>query len=149
MYIRTCKQILQSDNLLSQLNFISYHFQPILHVIESLQSNSNTIEYSLSKIRCILNNLDSIQGEIGIDMQGKMKAILKRNPDFETVIKYLEDKIDSENHWHNGIPIKLLKFAPLTSVDCERSFSAHKYILDVKRNKLSPENLEKNIFYLL
>lgn len=36
-----------------------------------------------------------------------------------------------------------LKFAPLTSVSVERSFSAFKMILSDKRQRLTVENLEK------
>ena len=37
------------------------------------------------------------------------------------------------------------KFAPMTSVDIERSFSIYKNILQDKRTNFTPENLEKYI----
>jgi hypothetical protein len=41
--------------------------------------------------------------------------------------------------------ISAYKFAPVTSVDVERSFSIYKNILSDNRTSFSPENLEKYI----
>jgi hypothetical protein len=39
--------------------------------------------------------------------------------------------------------IPLLKCAPVTPCDVERSFSVYKYILSDKRQSVTPENMEK------
>jgi len=38
-----------------------------------------------------------------------------------------------------------LKYAPVTSVDVERSFSTYKNILTNHRTKMTPEHMEQNI----
>lgn len=48
-----------------------------------------------------------------------------------------------KNEAHDLIPY--FKFSPLTSSDVERSFSTYKWMLDVKRNRLTLENIEKLI----
>lgn len=66
---------------------------------------------------------------------------MERNPDLNILREYSE--AIEKNEAHNLIPF--FKFAPLTSSDVERSFSIYKWTLDVKRNRLKIENIEKLI----
>lgn len=61
---------------------------------------------------------------------------MDRNPDFDTVREIALNSTEESD-------ANLYKFAPLTSVDVERSFSTYKWLLNVKRNRLKIENLEK------
>jgi hypothetical protein len=52
------------------------------------------------------------------------------------------ENVDSpENIAPEKIPF--LKYAPVTSRDAERAFSAYKHILSDKRQLMTPENMEK------
>lgn len=64
---------------------------------------------------------------------------MERNPDLDTLREYSEkiEKNEADDM------VLYFKFSPLTSVDVERSFSIYKWILDVKRNRLKIENIEK------
>lgn len=67
----------------------------------------------------------------------KLEAVISRNPDLDK-IRDICDAITAgmdDRSYH--------MYAPLTSVDVERSFSTYKWILNVKRNRLKVENIEK------
>lgn len=63
---------------------------------------------------------------------------MDRNPDFD-ILREISENIGKESE------VSVYQFAPLTSVDVERSFSHYKWILNVKRNRLTMDNIEKNI----
>jgi hypothetical protein len=70
--------------------------------------------------------------------------VLLKNPGFETMRKigaFLNGNLDE----NLDIPANILyrfKYAPVTSVDVERSFSTYKNILSDRRTSFTPENLE-------
>lgn len=63
---------------------------------------------------------------------------MDRNPDLDA-LREISEKLTQESS------ACIYKFAPLTSVDVERSFSNYKWILNVKRNRLTIDNLHKII----
>lgn len=72
-------------------------------------------------------------------VQKKLENVLQRNPDYDvirTTCENIEKGIETDHE-------SFYKFAPFTSVDVERSFSTYKWILNVQRNRLKEENIEK------
>lgn len=75
----------------------------------------------------------------------KLESVLLRNPGYNKMKKIytvlrgqnVED-LDMEPN-----DIASMKFAPITSCDVERSFSAYKNILSDKRQNFSPNNLNQ------
>jgi len=94
------------------------------------------------------NIVHNIAGELGKDLKQKWEAILKRNPDFNIISK-INNILNLNAEDLCGLqPVKndnivKYKFAPITSCDVERSFSAYKMIFGEKRQSLSIDNLEK------
>lgn len=94
--------------------------------------------------------INETPGELGVELRVKLSLVLKRNPDFKSILKantilnfsteniYGIEKIANEH-------IIKYKYAPLTSCDVERSFSAYKMIYSEKRTNLTVENLERMI----
>lgn len=74
----------------------------------------------------------------------KIEKVLDRNPFIEILREY-EEKLTKNEVNDKILPYKL---APLTSTDVERSFSTYKWVLDVKRNRIKLENVEKKYSYL-
>ena len=72
--------------------------------------------------------------------------MLQKNPGL-TVLRTVADILSGRTPEHEcAVPLHLIptfKFAPVTSVDVERSFSAYKMVLSDKRCSFSMENLEK------
>ena len=77
----------------------------------------------------------------------KLENVLNSNPDFGKLKSirsiFLGENIKDFDFNLTLSQITSLKFAPVTSCDVERSFSAFKNVLTDKRTSLSEENLER------
>ena len=83
-------------------------------------------------------------GDVGITIRQKWRQILEKNIGFSKLIKIsrvLSGQLLDDFDMPPNI-ISLFKFAPVTSVDVERSFSIYKTILADNRTSFTPENLE-------
>lgn len=87
----------------------------------------------IDNVRCVLNWSSNEA------IENKLEKVIERNPDYD-IIREKSEKIVQEIDADDEL---YYKFAPLTSVDVERSFSTYKWILSIKRNRLTPENIEK------
>jgi len=91
------------------------------------------------------NIVHNVAGELGNDLKLKLEAILKRNPDFNIILK-INNILNHNAKDLSGLePVKnediaKYKFAPTTSCDVERSFSAYKMIFAEKRQSLLIDN---------
>ena len=85
-------------------------------------------------------------GTVGLAVKSKCERILLNNPGFDTLKKIkeiligknevnLEDNIARNAH--------LYKYAPVTSVEVERSFSKLKMVLSDRRLNLTTANMKK------
>lgn len=134
--IQNAKNILERDNLRNQLLYIENHYTIILFSLKELQKQNLTLSDSFlafDQVRAALNDCNSDRIKV------KIEKVLDRNPDID-ILREHEEKL-SNNVLNDEI--LSFKFAPLTSTDVERSFSTYKWVLDVKRNRLKIENLEK------
>lgn len=121
---------------------------PIL--ITSLEGKSMSLKDSFKIFQEAENIIKGIPGELGVKLQEKLSLVLRKNPDFDSILKVHQllncnsennSEIDNIAREH----IVKYKYAPLTSCDVERSFSAYKMIFSEKRQNLTVENLEKII----
>jgi len=76
--------------------------------------------------------LHSVKSKLKGNLLEKLKSSLNKNPDF---LKFT----NSDNDY--GFKMQI-KYAPLVSVDVERSFSIYKSILTDRRHNLTEENIE-------
>jgi len=117
---------LYEKNVEKQLHQINkYSF--LVEYIKKLEEKSLSTEIQYATI-------EDVSSKLTTKYKKKLKEILNKNPDFKNFKKVYESKKE------------LLKFAPLSSVDVERSFSRFKLILSDRRQRLTEENLEKLIF---
>jgi hypothetical protein len=136
--IKKAKQVLNKPNIKKDLDFIYENFNIIEVVLTLLQERHVSMVDALvnfDQVRMIINWSNSFP------VESKLEAVMARNPDLDTIREYAE-------HISKGTAsdeTSFYKFAPLTSVEVERSFSIYKWVLDVKRNRLSLENIEKII----
>lgn len=134
--IRKAKTVIESGNILPELHYIDENFSVIHLALTKLQKLNLTMNESLEivdEVRCVLSwtNKEAVLE--------KMENIFDRNPGYD-VVREINEKIVKGIETGDKI---LYKFAPLTSVDVERSFSVYKWIFSNKRNRLTPENIEK------
>lgn len=147
--IKKAKHLLSLPNLKKDFIFIKNNFKKVAETIVELENSKLPINESFKKIENVQEIINNISGGLGETLKSKYSSILKRNPDFE-IVKEIKEKIitDVQALWVTDIPLSKIKYAPMTTVDCERSFSVHKWILNPRRNRLNKENLEKIITVL-
>lgn len=134
--IKKAKRVIRNENIVSELNFINEYFTIIDEALTEIQTKKISIIDSFLIFDKVRSCLSWTSNEL---INSKIEKVLDRNPDYD-VIREIGEKIvkGNETDYEN-----FFKFAPLTSVDVERSFSTFKWILNVKRNRLKEENIEK------
>lgn len=135
--IRKAKSAINDENIQSDLNFINDNFTIIQEALIKLQESKLSISDSLEIIDNIRCHLDWSSNKV---IENKLEQVLERNPDYD-VIRGISEKVVKEIDIDDND--LFYKYAPLTSVDVERSFSIYKWILSIKRNRLNVENIEK------
>lgn len=108
----------------------------------SLVDSINLIENTIGK-------LQKIPGENGNKIKIKIDQLQQKNQGLiilKNVAKVLNGNNEVQlldNFW--PAMITDLQYAPVTSVDVERSFSTYKNILTDRRTSMTPEHMKQNI----
>ena len=79
--------------------------------------------------------------EFSETLKKRFKEILEKNVDIDFFFNFDSLTCSSDE--------KCYKYAPLTTVETERSFSKHKEILSDNRKKFTSENLKKTSIFIL
>ena len=116
-------EMIDDPQLPLKLNNLKY-FKILVDKIEELSIRGKSLRSQLDCIQFLRENLSDYSLE-------KLEFSLSNNPDFKS--------IETENR-------REFDFAPLTTIDVERSFSAFGNIVTDKRLSLSEENIEKYVF---
>lgn len=134
--IRNAKNIIEKENIQNDLTYIKDNYSIIEVSIKELQKHNLSLSDSLlafDQVRAVVSECNSD------NIKNKIEQVMQRNPDLDSIRECSEE---IEKKLANQQTL-FLKYAPLTSSDVERSFSTYKWILDVKRNRLKLENIEK------
>jgi hypothetical protein len=93
----------------------------------------------------VKNKLDNVTGEVGVAINQKRTNVLQNNVRFSI----LQDKSNILTGEMEGLPEDVIcddlvyfKYAYITSIDVERSFSRYKNILSDNRRRLDVDNLK-------
>ena len=92
-------------------------------------------------------SVNSVSGTIGRKIREQLKNVLEKNEGYFfllNVAKIISDDF-VENFNVDTSSLGSLKYAPITSVDVERSFSIYKYMYSDRRHKFLVENFEKHL----
>lgn len=110
-----------------------------------LQEHGGSLHQTLQYLDEIENKLLKVNGNIGKAVIEKFRTVIGKNPDLEKlkqISSILEGESDEEL---NPAEVAAFNYAPLTSVETERSFSMHKFLLSDRRQEITPENLEMEL----
>lgn len=147
--ITKCENMLKLESVKNDLTYIKANFFILVKIIKKLES-SNLSLYDATKIvdETILN-MEMVPGNNGKIIKEKVLDLLHKNDGFK-MLKQISDVLSGKEGSvlpPNFTPIIsfCMKFAPITSVDVERSFSTYKMILTEKRTNMTPQNMEKYI----
>ena len=92
-----------------------------------------------------VHQLESVPGEVGSAVREKCKRVMSANTGLIEIKQICEVMKGDTTHFVNISPPTLpcFKYAPITSVDVERSFSVLKNILSDRRQCLTQEHLQQ------
>ncbi|KAF0741205.1 CGG triplet repeat-binding protein 1 [Aphis craccivora] len=150
--IKKCKQILKSNNLEANLIFIMSNYGFLSTSITRLETQGVTLTESIKIIKSTKEHIHSAKIERSAQAKAfddKIKKVLKKNVEFDQLQK-ISNILNGQNESMEGLPadisssdLPLFKFAPINSVDVERSFSKYKNILADNRRSFTFSNLRK------
>ena len=128
----------------SALIFIKTNYAYLVSAIQLLEKRGITLVEAISAYKNVKHRMENVPGNFGEKILTKLKAVADKNPGLEHFLEVAKV--------HEGYAASVdvdigkavvLKYAPVTSCDVERSFSMYKDILSHKRQNLLPENIEK------
>ena len=147
--IASAKDVLGNPQLVKDLCYIQTYLKNLPIVMTKLQSVGLLLTESLEIVNTCIDDLKAIPGTCGQLVSEKILLVLDRNPGAKEIFKLCNVLKNTPNC---ECPEEILsslwskyKYAPITSCDVERSFSAYKLILSEKRHNFTPVNLEKNL----
>lgn len=144
--ISNTKKLFQNHILPKQLVFLkNYAFVP--KIILDLEQKNLSLVTSVNLIKTFESECKNVQGDIGKTIFHKFSNIILKNEGFivlRNLANIYSGNFEDINTIHPDISGKF-KFAPITSVDVERSFSLYKYILTDRRQSFNTDNLEKHL----
>lgn len=146
--IRNVQSLLHSTDLRNNLAYLEGNFTFLAAKLVVVQEQGGSLAQSLSFIQEVQDQLSKVTYGIGPQIQQKFNRVICKNPDFAkltTVKKILEGGQGDLDISLSPKTIAELKYAPITTVDAERSFSMHKILLSEKRRNMTPENLEMEL----
>lgn len=150
--IKVSKKNLVKEHVQNNLVYITSNFKVLSESILKLQTKNMPLAESLSIVDNVQTQLKSVQGEpAGKKVYEKMENVLSKNIGLKT-LKQISSTLSGSISTMDGLPEDLTtndlifyKYAPITSVDVERSFSAYKNLLSHNRRSFKLENIKKHL----
>lgn len=118
----------------NNLTYIKSNFSKLTLAIEQLQREHMHLSDSLKIVQDIQKSFKTLSGPNGKAVQNKLIQVQEKNRGLSALVK-ISQVLTGEEIFQNldGLPedlncndLTFFKYAPVTSVDVERSFSAYK-----------------------
>jgi hypothetical protein len=142
---------LVKEHVQNNLVYIISNFKVLSESILKLQTKNMPLAESLSIVDNVQTQLKSVQGEPGKKVYEKMESVLSKNIGLKT-LKQISSILSRSISTMDGLPEDLstndlifYKYASITSVDVERSFSVYKNLLSHNRRSFKLENIKKHL----
>lgn len=151
--IRKSKKIFVSANIQKQLAFIKANFSCVVRGIKVLESKGLELNVSLEVIENVRSNLSKNKKKEFLE---KFERVLARNVGYQPLVKIKDilygysqnDEIEDEYVASlSPSEIAMFKFAVVTSVDVERTFSTYKSVLTEKRRSFTFEHFKQHLLF--
>ena len=135
--IEDAKELFDDPSVPGELAVIKSNFSILTDTIKDLQARQPLVK--------AMETVEQLQNELTLEpYAGKLKNLLTKNPGFKELNMTSKVLRGSVEDFEGDKPGEVCLFAnaPITSVNCERTFSTLKDILTSKRNRLSVNHLK-------
>ena len=146
--IRKAKNLFKQTKIKTDLAFIKCNFEALINATVKFETQGLELKESVETIEAIRNSLKAMQSK---QYHEKLEKILDRNKGFKSLRAIYEVLYEAreplEEYVKNLSPQELMhfKYAPVSSADVERSFSAYSATLTEKRRSFSFDNLKQHL----
>ena len=143
--INTARELFDEPSLRNDLSYIAAHFVKIAETIAQLEERNMQLPDALRLFDSTIEEISQAPGEKGDSVLGKFGRVISANVDLDLVRQIGSILTGKSNSLYQFDPnaVVCLKYAPLTSVEVERSFSTYKNLLSEKRQGFSLQNIKK------
>lgn len=143
---RKAQTMLKSSTIKGEIAAIARNYGFLPGFITKLETRSAALVDVVELMHSCQSHLEAVKTRDGKDLVDKFQAVLKKNPDIEKLFQ-ISTVLKGESVATDLDPAVLVafKFAPLTSVEVERSFSVEKTILSDRRTGFLMKNFENNV----
>lgn len=145
--VKEAQDAMKEQQLFIDLLFIRNHFSMLPEVIVKLESKEMRLTESMEIFLRFKHDIEAVPGNIGTIVSNKLNLVLSKNPAYKdfcglaSIFNKTTENPDNvsidKKYWDKFI------YAPVSSCDVERSFSAFKNVLQDKRESFTAENIEK------
>lgn len=149
--IKNAKQFLDKPHIKNDLVYIKSNFSTLSTSITKLQTEGVSLADSIKVVDNLSTEMNRLTGTHGKSIGLKMENVLKKNVGL-TMLKKIQNILSGELTNMKDLPEDLdindltyFKYAPITSVNVERSFSAYKTLLANNRRSFKVESLKKHL----
>lgn len=125
----------------------------IIDNITKLESSQLSLRASLEIIDIVKEGIRKVESPIGYEISAAFDKVLQKSPDMDclrninaVIMGQTRDVVNVERIQLENIPY--YKFALITSVDAERTFSRFKSLLRENRTSFTFDNLSKTFFVM-
>lgn len=151
--IKESQDILIQPGLQAHLAFIAANFSKFPVLIKKLECTAQTLATTIRILHEARECVESIENEDQhlVNIKSKFSNVIEKNSGLNIMFQIsmvLENPCESlptELHLFKMTDIISFKYAPLVSVDVERSFSQYKLLLTDRRHLLTPENAKYHL----
>ncbi|KAE9536846.1 hypothetical protein AGLY_006908 [Aphis glycines] len=147
--IETAQKYIEQQHIQTQLVFIKSNFSFLPNAITCLEKQEMSLASSISIVEDAKIKLTQINGAQGTAVKTKIETVLGKNEGYKLMVK-ISNILSGDQENFEGLPedLKLndlvyFKYAPITSVDVERSFSIYKNMLTNNRRAFKFDNIRK------
>jgi hypothetical protein len=148
--IDKANNLMENNNLKNNLTYISANFGFLIHTIKQLETRNMPLSESLCIVEESQKKLEKCQGRIGNVVREKCKYVIEKNHGLKN-LKIIKDILQGLNPTElldvelTPLDVVNMKYAIITSVDVERSFSQYKNILRPNRRHFTFLNLREYV----
>lgn len=138
----------ETKNLTADLAFVKSYTSCLESGITKLEKRGMSLYEQMQVVNAVLEKINRIPGQRGEVLQEKMNSVLSKNTGYQELQNICNFLVHGEGDSCNSLSpgdISAYAYAPIVSVDVERSFSYLKNILSDKRHSFTENNLEKHI----
>jgi hypothetical protein len=143
--IEATQALLQKNQVRNDLAFIASHLHNLSTTITKLEERNLPLTSALEIFQAEVERIESIPGQKGLRICSKLNSVVQRNNELETlkkIARVLAGETDVDVRRSPAI-LANYKYAPVTSVDVERSFYKLKNILSDNRQSFAFDSLRK------